>query len=133
MALSYLFQFLDKSALGFTAIMSLRSDLSVSGSQYSWASGIYYFGYLGASYPVAWLLVRLPVGKTIACSVYVMLRNRSIPIEQPADHLKTHLGRYPDADRNLFQCPWALGHPILPRCHRSCHRTRPHCHRGNVV
>jgi len=71
MSLSYLFQFLDKSALGYTAIMGLRSDLSMTGSQYSWSSGIYYFGYLVASYPVAWLLVRLPVGKTIALSVYV--------------------------------------------------------------
>jgi MFS family permease len=69
MAMSYLFQFLDKSALGYTAIMSLREDLNMSGSQYSWASGIYYFGYLAASYPAAWLIVRLPVGKTIAASV----------------------------------------------------------------
>ena len=73
MSLSYLFQFLDKSALGYTVIMGLRSDLSMTGSQYSWSSGIYYFGYLAASYPVAWLLVRLPVGKTIAISVYVKL------------------------------------------------------------
>jgi len=71
MSLSYLFQFLDKSALGYTAIMGLTTDLSMTGSQYSWSSGIYYFGYLVASYPVAWLLVRLPVGKTIAISVYV--------------------------------------------------------------
>lgn len=70
MAVSYLFQFLDKSALGYTAIMSLRSDLSLSGLEYSWASGIYYVGYLLASYPAGWLMVRLPVGKTIAASVY---------------------------------------------------------------
>ncbi|GAB7325683.1 hypothetical protein MBLNU13_g09655t1 [Cladosporium sp. NU13] len=71
MSLSYLFQFLDKSALGYTAIMGLTKDLSMTGSQYSWSSGIYYFGYLVASYPVAWLLVRLPVGKTIAISVLI--------------------------------------------------------------
>jgi hypothetical protein len=79
MSLSYLFQFLDKSALGYTAIMGLRSDLSITGSQYSWSSGIYYFGYLVASYPVAWLLVRLPVGKTIAISVYVKLSSGYSP------------------------------------------------------
>lgn len=133
MALSYLFQFLDKSALGFTSIMSLRSDLSLSGSQYSWASGIYYFGYLGASYPVAWLLVRLPVGKTIACSVYALPDKRLILVGKATNCSKTHLGRDLDVDRYLLQCPGTLGHQVLPRCHRSCHRPRADRHRGHVV
>ena len=69
MGLSYMFQFLDKSALGYTAIMGLQTDLKMSGGQYSWASGIYYFGYLLASYPAAALMVRFPVARTIAVSV----------------------------------------------------------------
>ncbi|KAF2625504.1 MFS general substrate transporter [Macroventuria anomochaeta] len=71
MGLSYMFQFLDKSALGYTAIMGLQTDLNMSGGQYSWASGIYYFGYLAASYPAAALIVRFPVARTIAVSVIV--------------------------------------------------------------
>ncbi|KAF3007713.1 hypothetical protein E8E13_009639 [Curvularia kusanoi] len=71
MGLSYMFQFLDKSALGYTAIMGLRTDLHVTGEQYSWASGVYYFGYLAASYPAAALMVRFPVARTIAISVFV--------------------------------------------------------------
>ena len=77
MAISYLFQFLDKAALGYTAIMGLKTDLAMSGSQYSWASGIYYFGYLAASYPAGILMVRYPVGKTIAVSVYVSILESS--------------------------------------------------------
>ena len=69
MALSYLFQFLDKSALGFTAILNLRQDLHLTGSEYSWSSAIYYFGYLVASYPAAMLMVRWKVGKSIGVSV----------------------------------------------------------------
>ena len=69
MGLSYMFQFLDKSALGYTAIMGLQTDLSMTGEQYSWASGIYYFGYLDASYTAAALMVRFPVAHTIAVSV----------------------------------------------------------------
>ncbi|KID73647.1 uncharacterized protein G6M90_00g002380 [Metarhizium brunneum] len=71
MALSYLFQFLDKSALGFTAIMGLLTDLRLTGEEYSWSSGIYYFGYLVASYPAAMLMVRWKVGKVITMSVLV--------------------------------------------------------------
>ncbi|PHH81708.1 hypothetical protein CDD83_3501 [Cordyceps sp. RAO-2017] len=69
MAVSYMFQYLDKSALGFTAIMGLRRDLGLSGSDFSWASGVYYFGYLLASYPAGLIMVRWRVGKTIAASV----------------------------------------------------------------
>ncbi|KZM27982.1 uncharacterized protein EKO05_0007294 [Ascochyta rabiei] len=71
MGISYMCQFLDKSALGYTAIMGLQNDLGLSGGQYSWASGIYYFGYLAASYPAAALMVRFPVARTIAISVIV--------------------------------------------------------------
>ncbi|KAG8406578.1 hypothetical protein J3458_020923 [Metarhizium acridum] len=38
---------------------------------YSWSSGIYYFGYLVASYPAAMLMVRWKVGKVITMSVLV--------------------------------------------------------------
>ncbi|GKT86067.1 major facilitator superfamily transporter [Colletotrichum tofieldiae] len=71
MAMSYLFQFLDKSALSYTAIMGLRDDMHLSGSEYSWASSIYYFGYLVASYPAGVLIVHFPVGKIIGVSVLV--------------------------------------------------------------
>ncbi|KAF2798608.1 MFS general substrate transporter [Melanomma pulvis-pyrius CBS 109.77] len=71
MAVSYLFQFLDKQSLGYTSIMTLRSDLKLTGPEYSWSSGIYYAGYLVASYPAGWFIVRYPVGKMIASSVLV--------------------------------------------------------------
>ncbi|PFH57766.1 hypothetical protein XA68_14593 [Ophiocordyceps unilateralis] len=68
MAVTYMFQFLDKSALGFTAIMGLRDDLHLSGLAFSWASGVYYVGYLLASYPAGVVMVRWRVGKTIAAA-----------------------------------------------------------------
>jgi MFS family permease len=69
MAISYLFQFLDKAALGYTAILGLNEDLNLTGQDFSWASAIYYIGYLVASYPAGWLIVRFPVAKVIAGSV----------------------------------------------------------------
>lgn len=69
MAISYMFQFLDKSALSYTAIMGLREDLQLSGSNYSLANGIYYIGYLVASYPAGFIMIRYPVGKLIAVSM----------------------------------------------------------------
>ncbi|KAL3433245.1 major facilitator superfamily domain-containing protein [Aspergillus tetrazonus] len=71
MAVSYMFQFLDKSAMSFTAILGLEEDLHLEGTDYSWASSIYYFGYLAASYPAAILLLRFPVGKMISMSIII--------------------------------------------------------------
>ncbi|RDA95285.1 hypothetical protein CP533_3452 [Ophiocordyceps camponoti-saundersi (nom. inval.)] len=69
MAVTYMFHFLDKSALGFTAIMGLREDLYLSGKDFSWASGVYYAGYLLSVYPLGIVMVRWKVGKTIAIVV----------------------------------------------------------------
>lgn len=74
MAVSYMFQFLDKSAMSFTAILGLQEDLHLEGEDYSWASSIYYFGYLAASYVAAVLLVRFPVGKMISTSMWVIVQ-----------------------------------------------------------
>ncbi|KAM0549175.1 hypothetical protein ACHAPJ_009484 [Fusarium lateritium] len=72
MAAAYLFQFLDKTALSYTAILGLREDLKLQGEDYSWSSAIYYFGYLVATYPVAGvLLVRLPVAKVLAITMFI--------------------------------------------------------------
>jgi len=71
MALSYFFQFLDKMVLSATAILGIRTDLHLTGSEYSWASAIYYFGYLVASYAAAMLMIRWKVGKVIAASTCV--------------------------------------------------------------
>ena len=70
MAMAYLFQFLDKAALSYTAILGIREDLHLTGSEYSWSSAIYYFGYLIATYPIAGvLMVRYPVAKLISASL----------------------------------------------------------------
>ncbi|KAE8376406.1 major facilitator superfamily domain-containing protein [Aspergillus bertholletiae] len=71
MAVSYMFQFLDKSAMSFTSILGLTEDLHLQGEDYSWASSVYYFGYLAASYVAAVLLVRFSVGKLISTSIIV--------------------------------------------------------------
>ncbi|GKZ26528.1 hypothetical protein AbraCBS73388_002772 [Aspergillus brasiliensis] len=71
MPISYMLQFLDKQALSLTAILDLPRDLHLSDGEYSWASGIYYLGYMVAAYPAAMLMVRWHVGKTIAASICI--------------------------------------------------------------
>lgn len=46
MLVAYMMAFLDKQTLNYAALMGLQEDLHLVGSQYSWTSGIFYFGYL---------------------------------------------------------------------------------------
>lgn len=64
-----MFQFLGTSAIGFTAILGLREDLRLTGTDFSWANSTYYFGFLIAAYPASMIMVRWRVGKMIAVAV----------------------------------------------------------------
>ncbi|KAJ5518063.1 Major facilitator superfamily domain general substrate transporter, partial [Penicillium expansum] len=69
--LSYLLQYLDKQAMGYSAILGLRTDLHLVGQDYSWASSLFYFGYMVASGIVALLIIRLPVGRFMSAAMGV--------------------------------------------------------------
>ncbi|KAL3475720.1 major facilitator superfamily domain-containing protein [Aspergillus californicus] len=71
MGLCYMMQYMDKLALSQSTLFGLREDLNLQGSDYSWASAIFYFGYLAFSWPSSYLMVRLPIGKYISTTVLV--------------------------------------------------------------
>ena len=71
LTLSYMLQFLDKQTFNFASVMGMIDDLNLQGSQYSWSGSIFYFGYLAFSYPASFLMVRLPLGKYLACTCIV--------------------------------------------------------------
>ncbi|KAJ5698514.1 hypothetical protein N7462_000519 [Penicillium macrosclerotiorum] len=66
MLIAYMMAFLDKQTLNYTALMGIREDLHLVGTQYSWTSGIFYFGYLVFSYPASLLMIKFPLGKYLA-------------------------------------------------------------------
>ncbi|PLN86690.1 permease of the major facilitator superfamily [Aspergillus taichungensis] len=68
---SYGLQYLDKTSLSYSAILNIQQDLGLQGQDFSWASGIFYIGYLAASYPISLGFVRFPLGKYL--SVFIFL------------------------------------------------------------
>ncbi|KAJ5852355.1 uncharacterized protein N7529_011740 [Penicillium soppii] len=68
---AYMLQYLDKTALGNTAIFGIQKSLNLVGAQYSWASSAFYFGFLVASYPVSLCFVKFPIGKFLSISFLV--------------------------------------------------------------
>ena len=46
LAVCYRFFYIDKTTLSYAAIFGIPTDLHLMGTQYSWLSSIFYFGFL---------------------------------------------------------------------------------------
>lgn len=86
MFITYMLQYLDKVALGYTAVLGLSKDTvcpasqalrransdykHLVGQQYSWASSVFYFGYLAASLPGSLGFIKFPIAKYLAGTIF---------------------------------------------------------------
>ncbi|KAE8155304.1 major facilitator superfamily domain-containing protein [Aspergillus avenaceus] len=68
---SYGLQYLDKTSLSYSAILGLKQDLNLVGQEYSWASSIFYIGYLAASYPISLGFVKFSLGKYLSLLIFI--------------------------------------------------------------
>jgi len=64
LAVCYAFFYIDKTTLSYAAIFGIQKDLNLQGTQYSWLSSIFYFGFLAWAFPTNFLMQRLPIGKS---------------------------------------------------------------------
>ncbi|KAL7949501.1 major facilitator superfamily domain-containing protein [Trichoderma barbatum] len=71
MGVCYMLQYMDKASLAYATQLGIIKDLNLQGSQYSWTSSIFYFGYLFWSFPSSYIAVRVPLGKYVAITVVV--------------------------------------------------------------
>ncbi|KAH7029023.1 major facilitator superfamily domain-containing protein [Microdochium trichocladiopsis] len=67
----YFLQVADKTTLSYSSVFGLIEDIGLEGDQYSWLGSIVYLAQLIMQFPLAWLLVRLPIAKFT--SVMVLL------------------------------------------------------------
>ncbi|KAL4874441.1 major facilitator superfamily domain-containing protein [Aspergillus karnatakaensis] len=61
MAVVYFFQYLDKQSINYAAVFDLSEDLNLTGSEFSWAVSLFYFGQLVSQYPAAYLMSRVRI------------------------------------------------------------------------
>jgi hypothetical protein len=50
LAICYAFFYIDKTTPSYAAIFGIKDDLKLVGTQYSWLSSIFYFGFLAWAY-----------------------------------------------------------------------------------
>ncbi|KAI9149877.1 Thiamine pathway transporter THI73 [Paramyrothecium foliicola] len=69
---TYALQFHDKALLSQAAIFGLREDLGLKdGLKYSWASLIFYFGYIAGTYPLSLLAQKYSTRVVITCITFL--------------------------------------------------------------
>lgn len=69
LAVCYAFFYIDKTTLSYAAIFGIEEDLHLEGTQYSWLSSIFYFGFLAWALPTNLMLQRFPVGRYLGCNI----------------------------------------------------------------
>ncbi|KAJ6155752.1 hypothetical protein N7470_006318 [Penicillium chermesinum] len=74
LAVCYAFFYIDKvgkTTLSYAAIFGIKEDLNLHGTQYSWLSSIFYFGFLVWAFPTNFLMQRLPIGKYLGANIFM--------------------------------------------------------------
>lgn len=68
MCMLYGLNYVDKVAMGWAVLFEFREDLNLAGTEYSWASSMFYFGYLVAQYPANYILQRYKTALILSLS-----------------------------------------------------------------
>ncbi|KAF3061967.1 hypothetical protein GL218_04218 [Daldinia childiae] len=69
LCVTYALMFIDKTSLGYSSVYGIIPDNKLQGQDYSWASSIFYFGYLIAEYPGIAIIQRFPVAKFLGVNI----------------------------------------------------------------
>ncbi|TID13886.1 hypothetical protein CANINC_004834 [Pichia inconspicua] len=67
----YMNQFMDKTSIGFAAVMGIRKDYNMVGTMYSWTNSGFYLGYVFGSPFAAILLQKVPTVRFVSITIIV--------------------------------------------------------------
>ncbi|KAI8657049.1 MFS domain-containing protein [Fusarium sp. Ph1] len=69
LCLTYTLQAIDKNTISYAAVFGLRQEIGLKGTEFSWASAIFYLGYMFWEFPTSMLLQRLPINYFMSATV----------------------------------------------------------------
>ncbi|EGV60400.1 MFS general substrate transporter [Yamadazyma tenuis ATCC 10573] len=71
MTVMYGVQFMDRSTLGYSAIMGVKDIGPMVGTMYSWLTTGFYIAYLAWAFPGSWTLQKFPLVKTLCAYIFL--------------------------------------------------------------
>lgn len=86
----YFLQALDKATLAYASVFGLIEDTNLQGQEFSWLGSVVYAAQLVAQPLVAWCLVKLPLGKFLATTVFLC---KYLLVMTTLQHQKSPQGR----------------------------------------
>ncbi|GES60726.1 MFS transporter [Aspergillus terreus] len=66
----YFLQQVDKSTLSYASVFGIIEDVGLKGQEYSWLGSVIYLAQLVVQPLVAYILVKVPLGKFLACTTF---------------------------------------------------------------
>ncbi|KAJ5806844.1 hypothetical protein N7474_010436 [Penicillium riverlandense] len=71
LGICYFFYYVDKTTLSYAAIFGIEDSLHLKGTQYSWLSSIFYFGWLAWAIPSNLIMQRLPPAWYLSFNIFM--------------------------------------------------------------
>lgn len=62
---------LDKGSINYAAVFGLKTDLKLSGEEFSWVVSLFYLGQLASEYPAAYILSRFHIVRFVGATIVV--------------------------------------------------------------
>ncbi|RSH89938.1 hypothetical protein EHS25_001924 [Saitozyma podzolica] len=67
----YFFYYVDKTTLSYAAIFGIKTDIKLVGTEYSWLSSVFYFGWLVWAIPSNLIMQRSPPAYYLALNIFM--------------------------------------------------------------
>lgn len=109
----YFLQQIDKTTLSYASVFGLIEDANLHGQQYSWLGSVVYLSQLVVQPLVAYILVKVPLGKFLACTM--LFWGIALTCMTPSDTFakllvcRLFLGAFEAGIRELPCLPYACG------------------------
>ncbi|KAJ5291879.1 MFS general substrate transporter [Penicillium angulare] len=71
LGMCYFFYYVDKTTMSYAAIFGIKDDLKLHGTQYSWLSSVFYFGWLIWSIPSNLIMQRSPPSWYLSINIFL--------------------------------------------------------------
>ncbi|SCO87567.1 related to allantoate permease [Fusarium oxysporum] len=71
LGICYFFYYVDKTTLSYAAIFGIKQDLDLHGTEYSWLSSVFYFGWVVWSIPSNLIMQRCPPAWYLALNIFL--------------------------------------------------------------
>ncbi|KAG2130369.1 MFS general substrate transporter [Suillus clintonianus] len=71
MCAMYWIQFMDKTTLGYAAVLGIQQATKLTTNEYNWLGTVFYLSYLFFEYPQNLALQRFPVGKWMSINIFI--------------------------------------------------------------